>query len=382
MPSSDITILAFLDRIALFHTLLPLYTGAVSKGFRDRGIVPPRFTVTGNPTWCLNRDTNRVLVIVRMFLKPPVTDEGLLCRLRSKYDRIIFMNGNAGGAIHRPEVLPYVDRFYNKAVLADPDLYTRELYGTELFSDYYHREYGIDDGAMEWNRPAAPAAALEKIRNHWNIGIGAFPRRHFPQRVGVALARLGLPGLIPRFFSTRSSLSVPIFDTPLPEEAFRYDINLRIGNPGYPSIAFHRQYLSTIIREAAERRGWSVATDRVPVKRFFRDLQRSRITFSPFGWGELCFRDFEAVRAGSLLVKPDMGHLRTYPNIFIPHETYVPLAWDGSDLEENMQHYLQDQQERERIIRNAAEQFRQELRRLPDAAYAVFADALGEEYHE
>ena len=30
---------------------------------------------------------------------------------------------------------------------------------------------------------------------------------------------------------------------------------------------------------------------------------------SPFGWGEICYRDFEAALNGMLLIKPDMNTL-------------------------------------------------------------------------
>jgi hypothetical protein len=52
---------------------------------------------------------------------------------------------------------------------------------------------------------------------------------------------------------------------------------------------------------------------------------------------------------GSLLVKPDMSHVRTEPNIFIPGETYVPVRWDFSDLAEVCARYLADDEERNRI---------------------------------
>jgi hypothetical protein len=83
------------------------------------------------------------------------------------------------------------------------------------------------------------------------------------------------------------------------------------------------------------------------------EIQRSRIVFSPFGWGECCWRDFEAVYNNCLLVKPSMEHIETKPNIFIAGETYVPINWDFSDLAEKCHYYLQHPDEAERIIKNA-----------------------------
>lgn len=75
--------------------------------------------------------------------------------------------------------------------------------------------------------------------------------------------------------------------------------------------------------------------------------------FSPFGYGEVCWRDYEAVMCGALLIKPDMSHVETYPDIFRPHETYVPIRWDFSDLEEKVNYFLDNEPERNAITQNA-----------------------------
>jgi len=62
------------------------------------------------------------------------------------------------------------------------------------------------------------------------------------------------------------------------------------------------------------------------------EMLTSRICVSPFGYGEVCWRDFEAILAGCVLVKPDMSHVETYPDVFIPEVTYVPVDWDYANL--------------------------------------------------
>lgn len=393
--SLGVTVLAFYDRISIFHTLAPYLTGlhrfSGSEPRRPKRPSPgtseppqpgnrrvlPRLRYTDDPQWCLTKDTNDYLIIERLFLKPPVTDLGLLEALRRRYRRIFFFNGNAGGAIQRPEVLPYVDRFYNKAVFVDQSVYQQPLYGRELFTDFYHRNYGITDDPVIDPSPAS-ADQLSKVSVGWNIGVGDFPRRHFRQRVGVALARL----LTPRLASPivhRREMAAP---TPPPFTWLRrpdaIDVNARLGNPGHPTIAYHRQHLGRVLDEACRAMGWSIVRDRVSIRHYFRDMQRSRITFSPFGWGELCFRDFEAVRAGSLLLKPDMGHLDTWPDVYLPGETYVPVAWDGSDLKEQIDYYLGHPEESLRIARNAFEHYRRQLVELPERVAQVLLELTDE----
>ncbi len=175
-----ITVLALFDRISLFHTLKPVFLCASGH----------RFTITDSSDWCLSRDSNRVLIMERCFLKPDVVDYQMLARLRDKYERIAFFNGNAGGGIHRPGVLAFVDLFYNKALFRNRLVYRRRLYANELFADYSHTRFGVTDDPDKTADPVEDEEGLAKLRLSWNVGIGDFPRHNLRQRAGVALARL------------------------------------------------------------------------------------------------------------------------------------------------------------------------------------------------
>ena len=103
-------------------------------------------------------------------------------------------------------------------------------------------------------------------------------------------------------------------------------------------------------------------------------MRRARICVSPLGYGEVCWRDFEAVIFGCLLIKPDMSHLRSSPNIFVPGETYVPVRWDYADLAEKCTYYLEREMERARICENAYRVLAEYYRN--DAFVSSFADLL------
>ena len=45
----------------------------------------------------------------------------------------------------------------------------------------------------------------------------------------------------------------------------------------------------------ATRRKVLLPTERVSQRRYHREMRRSRICVSPLGYGEICWRDFEAV---------------------------------------------------------------------------------------
>jgi hypothetical protein len=69
-------------------------------------------------------------------------------------------------------------------------------------------------------------------------------------------------------------------------------------------------------------------------KDFYKEMSDSKVVFSPFGHGEICYRDIEAFVHGAILIKPDISHIETFPNLFIENKTYLPCSWDLSDLEE------------------------------------------------
>lgn len=99
--------------------------------------------------------------------------------------------------------------------------------------------------------------------------------------------------------------------------------------------------------------GFTYTTDKRPHHEYIDTLRRSKITLSPFGMGEICFRDFEIIQYGSIMIKPDMSNVITYPNIYIPYETYIPCKADWSDLTEKIHYVLDNYDECKNIAVNA-----------------------------
>ncbi len=88
-------------------------------------------------------------------------------------------------------------------------------------------------------------------------------------------------------------------------------------------------------------------------KLYMDEMRRARLCLSPFGYGELCWRDIEAFLAGAVLIKPDMRHLDTLPDLYVPQETYLPVCWDYADLPEVVEHALADASLRRHLTETA-----------------------------
>jgi len=99
--------------------------------------------------------------------------------------------------------------------------------------------------------------------------------------------------------------------------------------------------------------GISYETDKRPFPEFANMMRRSKCTLSPYGMGELCFRDFEIIQFGSVMIKPNMDDVITYPNIYKPYETYIPCALDWSDLIEKVEWVKDNVDQCNEIVENA-----------------------------
>ena len=80
--------------------------------------------------------------------------------------------------------------------------------------------------------------------------------------------------------------------------------------------------------------GYSFVKDRLPFQEYINTLYQSKMSLSPFGQGEVCYRDFEIFEFGVVMIKPDMSIVDTYPNPYINDETYIPVDLDWINLNE------------------------------------------------
>ncbi|MCL2805225.1 MAG: glycosyltransferase [Treponema sp.] len=302
----------------------------------------------------------------------------ILKKLRDKYKTIIYFCGQPEAGTNRLDVLPFADILFYKSVFSDFNNYKKNLYGKNLFADFYHKNNGITDNPEYINKDIITEEDLKKIKLSWNIGVGTYPRWNFPQRLGTISARANMP-VIGQFIGGKplNRVSFPgcaKINKNIFTNNRNINVHARIDPVTCPSIAYQRVLFLNIISNLKRDRQILFLTGTVAQKQYYKELVNSKIVLSPFGWGEVCFRDFEAIISGALLLKPDMSHLVTWPDIYLPYETYIPLKWDGSDLLEKTEYYLNNEKERIRITQNAYNHYSDEL----SALERRFEDLLGE----
>lgn len=105
---------------------------------------------------------------------------------------------------------------------------------------------------------------------------------------------------------------------------------------------------------------YSSYKDKLPKEQFLRLMADSKVALSPFGMGEICFRDFELMQYGTLMIKPSMEHLQTVPNPYISGKTYLPVEHDWSNLEEVLKDAVENYYQYQELVENFREKFKSE----------------------
>lgn len=71
-------------------------------------------------------------------------------------------------------------------------------------------------------------------------------------------------------------------------------------------------------------------------------LKQTKIVLSPWGCGESCYRDFEAIYCGCVLLKPDSSFVEGKQDIYQNNKYYVPCNPNFSDIEEKASWILEN----------------------------------------
>ncbi len=243
----------------------------------------------------------------------------LLQKIKEKCAKVIWLDSTASTGSTHFQVMPYVDKYWKKQVLKDMTLYEREYYGARIYTDYYKNKFNLKNEKVQKVEPLKKGY-MDKLYVSWNIGLG-------PHSTNIKISNIirKIPWSL--------------------KEKLNYTYKLKTGHPSNNRklISFRgsNNYSNKInafqrIKTIEKLKSMKVETEPISNKKYLDELRNSMISVSPFGYGEICYRDFEIILAGALLFKPSMEHLKTYPDIYIKNKTYVPFEWDFRDFNEKI----------------------------------------------
>lgn len=102
-----------------------------------------------------------------------------------------------------------------------------------------------------------------------------------------------------------------------------------VGTTNYPRsrlISQHRESAMIIAKKIG------VGISGLSLKDYDKILKSSFVCLSPLGYGA-CYRSFEGLYAGNVVVQPDSSYMISWPNIFVSGDHYVVCKNDFSDVE-------------------------------------------------
>ena len=181
-------------------------------------------------------------------------------------------------------------------LMRDRSFYLWSTTGKNNLTDYVATHHGIsfDSDPFPRSVPVADEADLLKLFLGWNLGTSRYVYK---------LLRNAGEG---------------------PSGARDIDVSCRVAIPAGSWLAPLRRDAIRQLAPLDGRYRVVATTDRIPSPAFQGELGRSRICVSPFGHGEVCFRDFEAVVRGCLLVKPEDGTPRDPARYLHPRRNLRP----------------------------------------------------------
>lgn len=251
----------------------------------------------------------------------------LLRELKEQGIRTGFFDASPNPVAISKQIIRLVDIYFKQSLFVDYNRYRQGSSQGSAWLDWY-TTFNAGQGATHPRKQLAiDDTDLAKLRLSWNTGYGLYPRTAMAKRLPPYIEPLFGPRPI-RYMMMGGLRSVRGKNKKRQVHA-----RMRLGTPG-SSIHIHRQYFMGRLKSAHP-----IATTRVSRAEYNREICRAAAIFSPFGVGEVCYRDFEAALHGAALVKPDMSHLVTRPNVY-DKEAYFSVNWAGDNIGETIENAL------------------------------------------
>ena len=257
--------------------------------------------------------------------------------IKKKFSKVIYFDDSAAISHILFFLTPYLDSYWVRGLFSNLDLYSTPFYGGRSFSHFYYEKYNIKDNKSYFS-PVNTGNFPKNIRIAWNIGIGCYPTQgnkiinYYYEKIrkmSCLLSYLPSTGPLKSIVNKYKLEMIKTLSKPLDLSSRKRLISARFSDSGYyKSIGFHRKLIINKIKNDD-----NFLKGRIPKRQYLKECNSVLGLLSPFGWGEICYRDFEAAISCNLLIKPTMDHLVTWPNIY-EDNSYLKLDWEFTNIAE------------------------------------------------
>ena len=258
-------------------------------------------------------------------------------KLKKNCGKIIYFDLSDSTTLLHPKALDLVDLYCKGQILKNKNLYKNRFYGRRIYTDYCHRKFGIVDSKPVYSESVTNTKHLEKIELSWNSSLSNYSL--LGKFLNEIYQKLPIKYLLT--FPRKKEIN----------NEKKKDIMSRMNlNYERNTISWHRKTAIDSIRN-------EVNYQKITTFNYFRELKNSKITISPFGWGEINYRDYEAFIYGSILLKPNMSHINTWPNYYEDEKTTIFFDWSCNDINQKIENILNNYENYEQIAKNAKKRY-------------------------
>ena len=136
------------------------------------------------------------------------------------------------------------------------------------------------------------------------------------------------------------------------EDKKKFDIiSLMNTNIHRNSVAYQRKNLQKILNNYENTN--KIINNRYSKREYYNSLRNSKVSVGAYGWGEVCYREFEAIKCGVAFMTADMSNIETWPNIYFKNETYLPYDLDFKNFLYNLEELINNVELRKRLVHNS-----------------------------
>jgi hypothetical protein len=325
----------------------------------------PFFFITKCPCYFSNKDFNFFLkeifknthshiIVTRWYYQKYLSSfKALNKRFKAKLYLYDSCDGSDDLSFNIPDIFDFILR---KQIYSDFDLYKIDMMGGKHFSNFYYENHGIVNKISKDRSKHLNDKVISKLLLFNNNLIGfyldnIFPFPNYINKIIRHFIKFFINNNILRpvrliYFWHSKYISNDLLRYPKINNIRKSDIYLRFSFTNYDqSVQYHRKMVMDFIKEKKLTSYKFIGPTKASIYR--NELKSgANIFLSPYGTGEICYRDFEIIFHNNYLIKPQMNHLNTFPNIYLNSSLQYDL-----DLE-NLSQILNEKQQ---------EQFQKEL---------------------
>jgi len=262
------------------------------------------------------------------FLPITNTDQNSVAEYLAKYlqgfNKVIWFDDHDSSGMLRTYIFPFIDNYTKSQLLINKKYYQEHHYFGVLHRDYVYGQIHTTENPTF--KGVISDEFIQKLKVGWNT---AFINWQYFNHHSPYIKELFLKNCR----SNKITLTAPNLSKRNLHISYRASLWAN-----YPSIGWWRTNTKNLIENYIKKNQqyYMNSFDKINKQEYLAEMKHSIICPSPFGMGEICYRDFECFMNGSLLLKPKMDHMETWPPLYTDNETYISHKWDFSDFEEKI----------------------------------------------